>query len=187
MLQALKTQLGDSIKSVGKLLRAPIKIDEGGHVKLAPVADSARNEAREERRKRVLLMRRDLYELLSQHPASRRTLRYIAAVERALQARGLAGLEALPARVVAKALTEMEILVLDWSPAGLAELRSRLAVIVKTHRATHQGAVDEAKAGPASMQGSAPDVMEVDHAEFEEMERSWVGFVPQESPLRPGA
>jgi len=86
----------------------------------------------------------------------------------------------------------MEGLVRDWSPTGLAELRSRMAVIVKAR--PHEEALELAAIGPTTL-GSVSvhvdlagpgDVSEVDHAEFEEMERSWVGVVPAErSPQQP--
>ena len=186
MLQVLKSQLGDSMKSVRSFLQKPIKLDEG-NLKLGVSKSHLDAQAREALRKRVRHMRRDLYDLLGQHPSSRRLMRHLATVERTLQERGIEGFEALPARVIAKALDEMENVVRDWSPAGLAELRSRMAVIVKNRpRDSEPAPLDaavESVSGPVSVHAGfsaslPPDVTEVDHAEFEEMERSWVGVVP---------
>ena len=186
MLQALKSQLGQSMSSVRLFLQKPIKLDEG-NITLGPSEASLREQAREKARKQVRHMRRDLHALLSQHPSSRQLMRHLATVERTLRTEGLAGFEAMPVRVVATALSELERLVWDWSPTGLAELRSRMAVIVKNRprvEASKEEAPAVMAASPAGSESdffsaSPPaDVSEVDHTEFEEMERSWAGFVP---------
>ncbi|MEP6873236.1 MAG: hypothetical protein ABI887_02645 [Burkholderiales bacterium] len=186
MLQVLKSQLGQSMSSVRQFLQKPIRLDEGGFT-LGASESSLRAGAREKSRKQVRHMKRDLHALLSQHPTSRQLMRHLAAVERTLRTEGLAGFEALPVRVVATALTELERLVWDWSPTGLAELRSRMAVIVKNRPPAVVAPVVPAPAGAAAESAHADDdfssslpadVSEVDHTVFEEMERSWVGFVP---------
>ena len=173
MLQDLKTQLGQSMKSVRRLLQSPVQLGDRGNLTLGVPKSSLRAQAREEEQRCVRRMRRDLYQLLDQHPSSRQLVRHLATVEHTLGSKGLAGFEALPARVVAKALTDLDSLVRDWSPIGLAELRSRMAVIVKTR---------PPGAEPVSTLVDQPsewaDITEVDHAEFEEMERSWVGVMP---------
>lgn len=183
MLQDLRSQLGQSISSVRQFLQTPIAFSDG-RAAVSASTRSPRARAHEENRKRVRHMKRDLYELLSQHPSSRQLMRRLAVVEHTLHAGGLDGLEALPVHVIARALTEMDSLVRDWSPTGLAELRSRLAVIVK-HRPAEADAPDsksDTSFGPVSVHAdlasSSADVSEVDHAVFEEMERSWVGVVP---------
>jgi len=190
MLQIFKSPFGQSMASMRQFLQKPILVN-GGHLGLGVPESSLRRQAREDNRKRVRHMKRDLYELLAQHPSSRRLMRRLAAVEHALQTDGLKGFEALPVRVVARALTELESLVRDWSPTGLAELRSRMAVIVKA-RPLEEALELDAK-GPTTL-GSVSvhadlagpgDVSEVDHAEFEEMERSWVGVVPTERSAPP--
>ena len=186
MLQALKSQLGESMSTMRQLLQKPIKLD-AGHLALGASEASVRAKAREDNRRRVRRMKRDLYELFGQHPSSRQLMRRLAAVEHALHAKGLEGLEALPVRVIAKALSEMDGLVRDWSPTGLAELRSRMAVIVKNRPRVVEAPKTEAPVEVAAasvhaeddFSSSLPaDVSEVDHSVFEEMERSWVGVVP---------
>lgn len=190
MLQIFKSPFGQSMASMRQFLQKPILVN-GGHLGLGVSESSLRREAREDNRKRVRHMKRDLYELLGQHPSSRRLMRRLAAVEHALQTEGLKGFEALPVRVVARALTELESLVRDWSPTGLAELRSRMAVIVKARPL--EDALELDARGPTTL-GSVSvhadlagpgDVSEVDHAEFEEMERSWVGVVPTARSAQP--
>ncbi len=171
MLNDLKSQLGDSMNTMRRLFQRPASGDP---------ARSARAQEREERRQRVRRMRRDLYTLLEQHPTSRELMRHLDLVERTLRQQGFAAVEALPVRVIAKALNQLERLVWDWSPVGLAELRSRMAVIVKTRPAE---AAPEATTVPEAHElaidsHQAAEVTEVDHAAFEEMERSWSGRMP---------
>jgi hypothetical protein len=186
MLEVLKLQLGQSMTSMRRFLEKPIKLDDG-NISLGASEASLRAQARAEKRRRVRHMRRDLYLLLSHHPSSRQLMRHLAMVERSLHAEGLVGFEALPLRVIAKALTEMESLVRDWSPTGLAELRSRMAVIVKNRPAHSEATADDSKADAAPEPESvhadfdsslSADVTEIGLAEFEELERSWVGVIP---------
>jgi hypothetical protein len=126
-------------------------------------------------------MRRDLYSLLERHPASRQTMRHLDLIERTLRHVDIDAVEALPIKVLTKGLAELEALVWDWSPVGLATLRSRLAVTVK--RRGH-----EADALTSSQferyDSNAPrieaEVNEVSHELYEEMERSWSGQMPAE-------
>ena len=182
MLDDLRSQFGNSMR---RLLQRPI-----GVAHRTPVASASqpglRSQARDDQRKRVRLMKRDLYHLLEQHPAVRQLMRHLDLVERALRHGGLDALEALPVRVVAKALAEMERLVWDWSPVGLAELRSRMAVMAKNpvrtapppSSAPRPSAVLDALDRAAATQAvEVIDVTDVDHSIFEEMERSWTGRV----------
>jgi hypothetical protein len=176
MLDDLKNQLGSSMKNVRRFLERPITLVEG-NVTLGVSQSSLRAQAREEKRRHERLMKRDLYQLLEQHPSSRQLLRYLDLVERTLRRGGFDALEDLPVRVIAKALHEMERLVWDWSSAGLAELRSRLAVMVKTRPLDAQ----REAANTAALEldeARRADVSEVDHAMYEEMERSWTGVMP---------
>jgi hypothetical protein len=192
MLNDLKSHLGSSLHSVRRFLERPITLGGDGNVGLGIPESSVREQARDERRQRVRAMKRDLYTLLEQHATSRTVMRHLDLVERTLRRDGLQALEALPIRVIGKALAEMERLVWDWSPAGLAELRSRMAVMVKTRRAEAAGtppttetlvaelADDLDAAGHSDdAQHSAYEVTEVDHSAYEETERSWAGQMPE--------
>ena len=193
MLQSLKSQIDSSVESMRRLLQRPIKLDDG-NLKLGTSETKLRQQEREAKRQRVRQMRRDLYALFDQHQSSRKLMRHLATVECTLQEEGLQGFEALPLGVIAKALAELERMVWDWSPTGLAELRSRMAVLAKNRppKATTANAsspatageqIDVRAGGPLGL-GAAAEVTEVDHAEFEEMERSWVGVVPKQ-PAQP--
>lgn len=184
MLNDLKTQFGSSLRSVQRFLERPINLQQG-NVTLGTAAHSLRAREKDEQRRRVRRMRRDLYELMQHHQGARLLMAHLDLVERTLRLEGLGAVEKLPVRVIAKALSQLERLVWDWSPAGLAELRSRMAILVKQRRA--EVAVAPSAGAPASameeidFEVSAPQVdhiTEVDHAMFEEMERSWAGQLP---------
>lgn len=184
MLNDLKTQFGSSLRSVQRFLERPINLQQG-NVTLGTAAHSLRAREKDEQRRRVRRMRRDLYELMQHHQGARLLMAHLDLVERTLRLEGLGAVEKLPVRVIAKALSQLERMVWDWSPAGLAELRSRMAILVKQRRA--EVAVAPSAGAPASameeidFEVSAPQVdhiTEVDHAMFEEMERSWAGQLP---------
>lgn len=71
-----------------------------------------------------------LGDLLDTLPGSRKTLRHLHAVERALAKQGVRVLHKLPLNVLQHALDQLETLVTNWSPVGLANLRSKMAVSI---------------------------------------------------------
>jgi C4-dicarboxylate-specific signal transduction histidine kinase len=177
MLDVLKSQLGSSIHSVKRFLERPISVRAGG-VSLGVTPSNQRQQARDQKRQRDRLMKRELYALLEQHPSSRQLMRHLDLLERTLRKGGLDAVEKMPVRVLMSALTQLERLVWDWSAVGLAELRSRIAVMIKTRPPE---AVQEEALSTASIElelAGHADVSEVDHATFEAMERSWVGEMP---------
>lgn len=76
-------------------------------------------------------MRADLAAALDAIPGLRDELRALAFVEHALATQGLAALDQVMLAVLARALDEFESLVSNWSPPGLAALRSRMSVAVQ--------------------------------------------------------
>jgi hypothetical protein len=186
MLNDLKSQLGSSVDSVRRLFQRPAP---GSADERRGSTRDARLRAREEHHRRVRLMRRELFQLMEQHPTSRELMRHLDLVERTLRQDGFSAVQALPVRVIARALQQLEKLVWDWSSEGLAELRSRLAVIVRTRAADVPARPDAAPPTAAAAKAGEPelgalvgpavgDATEIDHAEFAEMERSWSGQMP---------
>ncbi len=84
----------------------------------------------------LVLMREQLAELLDELPETRDTLRHLVFVEQALVKSGLRALRKLPVKVLERALSQLEGLVTNWSPVGLAALRSKMAVAIidREHR-----------------------------------------------------
>ena len=180
MINTLKSQLGSSLESVRRFFGRPIRLQRG-HLTLGAPAGSLRARARDAQRRRVRHMRRDLYQLMQHHPGARKVMPHLDATERTLRRRGLTGIEALPVSVIAKALTQLEQLVRDWTPVGLANLRSRMAVIVKY--GSVEGVREAGVHYPFGLNTAAHgDVMTDlglnELAAFAEMERSWAGQVP---------
>jgi hypothetical protein len=76
----------------------------------------------------LALMRQQLAELLDEQTETRLTMRHLVFVEKALAKKGLRVLHKLPVDVLQSALGQLEGLVTNWSPVGLAHLRSKMAV-----------------------------------------------------------
>ncbi len=87
--------------------------------------ESARREKEE-----LQLMRQQLAGLLDELPETRTALKHLVFVEHAIGKRGLKALHKLPVDVLEKALAQLEGLVTNWSPVGLASLRSKMAVAI---------------------------------------------------------
>lgn len=136
--------------------------DAGVRVVLAerpsePPPRAARREApvltREQRE--LALARRELAELLDRGATLRSTLRHLAFLEHALAKKGWDALHKLPLDVLSKALEQFETMVTNWSPVGLASLRSRMAVAVMARE--HSGAVAgvDSDVAPLADEGAA--------------------------------
>lgn len=103
-------------------------IDEQTRPKRAPrevPVDRDRKQHQE-----LALIRAQLAALLNEQPETRHTMRHLVFVEQALGKAGLKALHKLPLDVLQRALDQLEGLVTNWSPEGLANLRSKMAVAV---------------------------------------------------------
>ena len=78
----------------------------------------------------LALTRQQLTALLDEVPGTRLAMRHLVFVEKALQKKGFRALQKLPSELLERALEQLETLVTNWSPVGLASLRSRMAVAV---------------------------------------------------------
>ncbi len=171
MFQDLKSQFGSSLHSVTSLLQRPLTLCSGPRAVPAPGGSADRAASKLLRRAAAIRMQTDLADLLDQHASARQLMRYLDLVERAL-GRSLSAWERLPLKVHVRALAELEKLVRDWSNDGLAELRSRTAVLVKNRPA------DDALHSPDLDATQRADVSEVEHSIYEESQRSWAGGDP---------
>jgi hypothetical protein len=98
-----------------------------------PVAERPRSRAeiaaaKDERD--LVRARNELAALMDQDATLRSTLRHLAFVEHALEKKGWRGLHKVPLDALQKGLQQLESLVTNWSPEGLACLRSKMAVAV---------------------------------------------------------
>jgi hypothetical protein len=71
-------------------------------------------------------MLKALRAVLDRHEAARSVLAHLHVVEQALEHRGVAALEDVPADVLARALSQLEMLVSDWTEPGIAALRAQV-------------------------------------------------------------
>lgn len=78
----------------------------------------------------LALMRTQLAELLDEVPETRLTMRHLVMVEHAIGKKGVRVLHKLPLEVLQRAHVQLEGLVTNWSPVGLASLRSKMAVAI---------------------------------------------------------
>ena len=92
----------------------------------------------EKHKRELRLMLSQLADVLGEMPDNRDTLRHLVFVEHALTKKGLRALKKMPLDVLKRALDQFEGLVVNWSPEGLANLRSKMAVTV-IDRETHPG------------------------------------------------
>ena len=116
-----------------------LKREQGGqlHVVLAerkPGAQAGKpDRAESERRRRheeVMAVRTELAALLNELPETRTTMRHLVFVEQAIAKKGLKVLHKVPLDVLQRAHDQLENLVINWSAAGLANLRSKMAVAI---------------------------------------------------------
>ncbi|WP_140637018.1 hypothetical protein [Methylibium rhizosphaerae] len=114
-----------------------------------------------------MLMQGELASLLGQHPRARGILPHLALVERVLRRRGDAAVWALPDPLIARALAQLEALTDDWSQAGLAELRTRLAAVARPKAEPAQDNLLSTFGTPDKL-----TVSEVGLSVFEELEAS---------------
>jgi len=84
----------------------------------------------QQEREELRQMLQELDALLDEQPGSRQTLRHISFLQEALNKKGLRALHKVPLDVLQRALEQLESLVTNWSPVGLANLRSKMAVAI---------------------------------------------------------
>lgn len=91
---------------------------------------SRAEQAQSKERAELKLMQAQLAAVLDELPGTRAGLRHLAFVEQALLRKGWKALHKLPLDVLQRALEQLEGLVTNWSPEGLANLRSKVAVAI---------------------------------------------------------
>lgn len=122
--------------------------------KLAPEKPAARWAASSE----LAPIQRDLASLFDSVPGSRRALCHLAYVEQELTEQGLARLQTMALSPLRQGLGELENAVVNWSPAGLATLRSKMAVALRQREAASDGEEIELPVSRANL--PAPVVIE---------------------------
>ncbi len=88
-------------------------------------------------------MRQSLSRLLDEMPENRAAMRHLAFLEHAFDRKGLRALQKLPYEVLRRALEQLDGLVVNWSDAGLADLRSKMAVTLIEREQEAEGDDDD--------------------------------------------
>ena len=96
----------------------------------APSAVPREEVERRRRHEEMMLVRTELAALLNELTETRNTMRHLVLVEQAIAKKGLKVLHKLPLEILQRAHEQLENLVTNWSPAGLANLRSKMAVAI---------------------------------------------------------
>ncbi|MEY4562112.1 MAG: hypothetical protein RLZZ618_1389 [Pseudomonadota bacterium] len=121
------------------------------------------------------LIRQDLAAVLDLHPSARTVMRFVRALEHGLRKKGKRTLDELPVEILRRALAQLDAVVTDWSPAGLALLRSRAALAIARR---DRVALDRQDARTLAAYNEV-QVEEASHTVFleanEEWERSFTG------------
>jgi hypothetical protein len=120
-----------ALRRDGSAVRLVLK-DPAQPVRRAPT----RAEVAAERERRELQRSRNqLRELLDIDPSQRGALRELAFLEQVLARKGWSALHRVQLGVLESALQQLESLVTNWSPEGLACLRSKMAVALAERQA----------------------------------------------------
>lgn len=125
----------------------------------------------------VLQQRAELGARLLVHDPATQVVRHLFIIHDELRNGGWAAVEALPPTVIARALSEAEILATDEPSPLLATITSALAKIKAA------GEVQASRRARAAAEAQweiprVPEVSDTNFDEYEQMERSWAGTVP---------
>jgi hypothetical protein len=162
-----------SLRWVREVLSRSIRLEQSRNPAPAP-AEPGRNAATDTPMALLIQQRAELGARLLVHDPATQIVRNLFVVHDELRARGWAGVEALPMKIVNRALTEAEIL-------GSDEPSPMLTTIIESLRqlklASDERAAQEALEREwATMQ--VPEVSDTNFDEYELMERSWAGTIP---------
>jgi hypothetical protein len=173
-----------ALRWVQNLFKRPLRLERRGaqiHVTLAPVptAPPEPPAPAERRRDLVRQVRTELRALLDLHAGTRRVVPHLACIEQTLGGPGLRGIGRLPLPVLHKALTQLDSLV-DGTPGpGLAELRRRIAAAISLRLGGTPGAATAHSISDFHTDDRL-EVSEASHSQFDELERSWTGTLPED-------
>ncbi len=114
-------------RSAAREAAARSKLDPGAQ---APQPAPAEGSAERRRREELALIRVELATLLNAMPTSRKRYPQLAVVEKAIASEGLDAIHTLPVDALQPALLQLESLCSNFDHAGLANLRSKMAVAI---------------------------------------------------------
>jgi hypothetical protein len=163
-----------SLRWVRDVLGRSIRLEQRKNQLHIALVDPRRPPAAEEPPSLLDQQRAELGARLLVHDPATQVVRHLFIVHDELRANGWAGIEALPAKVIERALTEAEILA-SLEPSDL------LATIIDALRGLKSTADARATAEALDADWETPQMPEVSDTNFDEyelMERSWAGTIP---------
>ena len=166
-----------SLRWVGNFLGRAIRPGQGRGQAPNASADPRRGTLAAAPLSLLMQQRADLGARLLVHDPATQRVRNLLVIHDELGSRGWPGVEALPAQIVDRALTEAEIL-------SSQETSNLLSSIIEGLRAIKDAAgaraIEAARAASEREWAilEVPEVSEANYDEYELMERSWVGTVP---------
>jgi hypothetical protein len=113
--------------------------------------------------------------VLDRHAASRSVLAHLSVVEQALEHNGLQALEDVPADVLGRALSQLEMLVSDWSESGIAALRAQIKAAMAKPGRFDVARSAQAKKKSTDFDNSRLQVNEASVSTFMEARARWEG------------
>lgn len=153
------------------LFKRRLRLERRGlqiHVVLDPAPPEAPTTVAPANGQALRLSHAVLRKLLDSHADARRTLRHLVYVEEMLARSGSRALTKIPAPVLRKAQTQLELLARDAPAGSLEALEERLELALRG-RSNDPGAHTR----PQDLQ-----VMEASHSLFDEEERRWTDRAP---------
>ena len=177
---AAKDKPGSSLGWVKDVLGRSIVFEERRKQMHVVLADRRRGPGSADGQSPLLQMRAELRTRLLVHDPATQTVRNLVHVHEALgHSTAWTGVEALPVPVLSKALAEAEMLqVQDPTPVmvmiieQLSEIHIAAAARAEQERAAKEALLKEWETP------EVPETSEATHEEYEQIERSWVGTVP---------
>jgi len=118
-------------------------------------------------------MHADLRRLLKQHGKTRELMRHLAYVERALRLDGVHALDKIPLEVLGKSLAQLKSLVTDWRQPGIAELRSRLSILIAAKEEELRAAQPSSDRLSDFFTTTKVQVSEATPSDFRSVEQDW--------------
>lgn len=129
---------------------------------------------RRRRQEEVMAIRAELAALLNELPETRTTMRHLVFVEQAIAKKGLKVLHKIPLDVLQRAHDQLENLVINWSAAGLANLRSKMAVAI----------IDREHMDPHAEADAYRTAAVLDAGDRDESDSDLPVLAPEAAPLR---
>ncbi|MEQ1804496.1 MAG: hypothetical protein ABL900_03885 [Burkholderiaceae bacterium] len=114
----------------------------------------------------LLRMRTELKDLLNLSAGARDVLQHLAGLERALKTLGLGAFEGLPSHVLKRTAAQLENVLPQPVPAGIAEIRTRIAKALAAHERAQSAPAVKPAPPPIYFSDDKLQVSETTHTDF---------------------